>query len=74
MLPPGYPWVPLKMSAHSVQAVWAAIGNIYTNVLFYYIDDLRINKDFLLQGTLVPKLISPVFSKRTEYSPLFLIF
>ena len=31
---PGYPWVLLKNFS---TAVWPAIGNIYTNVLFYYI-------------------------------------
>ena len=36
MLPPGYPRVHLKKCC---PAVWQAIGNIYTNVLFYYKED-----------------------------------
>ena len=46
MLPPGYPWVSLKNVRPFGPAVWPAIGNIYRNVLFYYIDDLGIKKDF----------------------------
>ena len=38
MLPPGYPRVPSKNVSPFGPAVWPVIGNIYTNVLFYYID------------------------------------
>ena len=38
MSPPGHPWVSKKNFIPIGPAVWPAIGNIYTNVLFYYID------------------------------------
>ena len=44
MLPPGYPWVPSKNISPFCPAVWRAIGNIFTNFLFYNIDVLTILK------------------------------
>ena len=38
MSPPGHPWVSTKNFRPIGPAVWPAIGNIYTNVLFYYLD------------------------------------
>ena len=38
MLPPVYPWIPSKNVSPFGPAVWPALGNIYTNVLFYCID------------------------------------
>jgi len=43
MLFRGYPWVPSQNVSPFGPAVWPAIGNIYGNVLFYYIDDLESN-------------------------------
>jgi len=42
---PRHPWVPSKSFSPFCPAIWPAIGNIYTNVLFYYIDieDLLVN-------------------------------
>ena len=37
MSPPGHPWVSTKNFSPIGPAVWPTIGNIYTNVLFYYI-------------------------------------
>ena len=44
MLPPGYPWVYLKNFS---PAVWPAIENIYTNVLFYYKEDSKMICHFI---------------------------
>ena len=54
MLPPGYPWVPSKKSSPFGPAVMSAIGNIYMNVLFYYIaivayTDMEISEVFYHQ-------------------------
>ena len=38
MSSPDYPLVSTKKFNPFDPAVWPAIGNIYTNVLFYYID------------------------------------
>ena len=40
MLPPGYPRIPSKNVSPFGPAIWPAIGNIYTNVLFYFIDNV----------------------------------
>ena len=41
--PPGHPWMSTKKFSPFGPAVWPAIGDIYTNVLFY-------NKDMYLHG------------------------
>ena len=42
MIPPGYSWIPSKNISPFALAVWPAIGNMYTNVLFYYIEEDNI--------------------------------
>jgi len=54
MLLPGYPWVPSKKSSPFGPAVMSSIGNIYMNVLFYYIaivayTDMEISEVFYHQ-------------------------
>ena len=48
MLPPGYQWVPSKNFSPFGPAVCLAIGNIYTNVFFYYMDTLLFLEQYWL--------------------------
>ena len=44
-------WVPSKSFSPFGPAVWPAIHNIYTNVLFYYIDDMNDATKFSMSYT-----------------------
>ena len=43
MLPPGYPWIPSKNVSPFIQSRLIGYRNIYTNVVFYYIDECKFS-------------------------------
>ena len=79
MSPPGHPWVSTKNFSPINLAVWPAIGNIYTNVLFYYIDNECIQREMSrtsLQFQLYTRFyqILPDFTRFYQTLPDFIIF
>ena len=46
MLPQGYPWASSKEISPFGPAVWQALGNIYSNVMFYNTKKIYANSPF----------------------------